>query len=204
MLGYLRPLRSGTCNLEDSRMNRLFVLGIATFVAVVGIALVGGEKVAVAGHGCHGCSGCSGDCGGAPSCGGAPACCGCHGGLLARLHARKHRCCGCSGAAPACTRLAKPRLVPLRLALRPPRAVPAPPRAVLELLPRPRRLLLPRPPALAMTSAVSATSAFAVNKFQPPGLDCFSGWKLALSLPLEKVSTEAGSPREVRLLFFLG
>ena len=44
-------------------MNRMFVIGIAAFVAVVGIALVGGEKVAVAGHGCHGCSGCSGDCG---------------------------------------------------------------------------------------------------------------------------------------------
>jgi hypothetical protein len=40
-------------------MNRMFVFGIAIFFAIVGIALVGGEKVAVAGHGCHGCSGCS-------------------------------------------------------------------------------------------------------------------------------------------------
>ena len=38
--------------LEDSRMNRTLILGIAMFLAIVGIALVGGEKVAVAGHGC--------------------------------------------------------------------------------------------------------------------------------------------------------
>ena len=46
-------------------MNRVLCFGIAIFFAVVGIALVGGEKnVAVAGHGCHGCSGCDGGCDG--------------------------------------------------------------------------------------------------------------------------------------------
>src|SRR6185369_16267568 len=79
-------LRQGTLFLlEDSRMNRILILGIAMFIAIVGIALVGGEKVAVAGHGCHGCC-CGGDC-----CGGGGECCGgchCHG------H-RRHRCHGC-------------------------------------------------------------------------------------------------------------
>jgi len=81
-------------------MNRALVFGIAMFIAVVGIALVGGEKsVAVAGHGCHGCSGCDGGCDG-----GCSNDCGCGGrvGLLARLRSRK--CCGepCCGPAPAC------------------------------------------------------------------------------------------------------
>ncbi|NJM25935.1 MAG: hypothetical protein HC859_11080 [Bacteroidia bacterium] len=35
----------GTCKqLEDSRMNRIVVLGVAAFFALVGIALIGGEK----------------------------------------------------------------------------------------------------------------------------------------------------------------
>ena len=83
-------------------MNRTLILGIASFIAVVGIALVGGEKTAVAARGCNGCS-----CGGAEDCGG-----GCHArkhrsrGCHARCngdckggcHARKHRRChGCNG-----------------------------------------------------------------------------------------------------------
>lgn len=77
-------------------MNRALVLGIAIFFAVVGIALLGGESKAVAGHGCHGCHACAGcDCGGCVG-----ACDGCHCsgrvGLLARLRARRcHSCRGC-------------------------------------------------------------------------------------------------------------
>jgi hypothetical protein len=57
-------------------MNRTLILGIAMLLAIVGIALVGGEKVAVAGHGCHGCC-CGGDCcGGGGCCGGAAPSCG--------------------------------------------------------------------------------------------------------------------------------
>jgi len=80
-------------------MNRTLILGIAMFLAVVGIALLGGEKVAVAGHGCC----CGGDCccGGGGCCGG----CHCHG-----LFHHRHRCCcggdccggGCCGGAPSC------------------------------------------------------------------------------------------------------
>jgi hypothetical protein len=92
--------------LEEFRMNRALVFGIAMFFAVVGIALVGGEKSsAVAGLGCHGCGGgCGGlfsrlhsRCCGEPCCGTPapePACCGC-GGLFSRLC---NRCCG----EPAC------------------------------------------------------------------------------------------------------
>ena len=97
--------------LEDFRMNRALVFGIAMFFAVVGIALVGGEKSsAVAGLGCHGCGGCGGGllsrlgsrcCGEPASCcepAPAPSCsdaCNCGGGLFSRL---RNRCCG----APAC------------------------------------------------------------------------------------------------------
>jgi len=88
-------------------MNRTLILGIAMFLAVVGIALLGGEKVAVAGHGC--CCG-GGCCGGGECCGGG--CCGgghchCHG-----LFHHHHRCCCggdccggggcCGGEAPSC------------------------------------------------------------------------------------------------------
>ena len=41
-------------------MNRTLIFGIAIFFAVVGIALMGGDSKAVAGHGCHGCNGCNG------------------------------------------------------------------------------------------------------------------------------------------------
>lgn len=110
-------------------MNRTLFMGIAVFLAVVGIALVGGEKQAVAGHGCHGChgsyncdgGGCHGDNGGCHAAN--HGCAGrqrCHGrrrhGLFShrrRCHGRSHgchgyvapSCCGCSGqaieAAPA-------------------------------------------------------------------------------------------------------
>ncbi len=126
-------------------MNRTLMFGIAVFFAVLGIALMGGENQAVAGHGCHGglfggrchggglfaghgcrgngglfarrCRGGGADCGGAvvTDCGGGPGCAGavdcggrsrCHGGLLARLRARRAaRCHGgadCGGAPPAC------------------------------------------------------------------------------------------------------
>ncbi len=49
-------------------MNRVFVFGVAVFFAIVGIALLGGEKQAVAGHGCNGCHG-------AVACDGAASCC---------------------------------------------------------------------------------------------------------------------------------
>lgn len=96
--------------LEEFRMNRVLVLGIAMFFAVVGIALVGGEKSsAVAGLGCHGCNGCGGGlcsgglfnrnrcCGDNACCGQVADCCGCRGGLLSRLCSG--RCNGCNGNA---------------------------------------------------------------------------------------------------------
>lgn len=81
-------------------MNRIVVLGVAIFFALVGIALVGGESKALAfGH--RGC--CSDSC-----CGGKDSCCGgrhhrnrccassCHG----RSRCHRSRCCsndGCCG-----------------------------------------------------------------------------------------------------------
>jgi len=67
-------------------MKRFLGFSLAMFLALVAIALVGGDSGAVAGHGCHGRR--------------------CHGGLLARLHrchgrerchglfGRRHRCHG--------------------------------------------------------------------------------------------------------------
>ena len=102
-------------------MNRALIFGIATFVAVVGIALVGGNEKASAGFRHHrGCSGsacnggaCDGGCStpaaanesadcSAPACNGQRHhCCG----LFHRLRYRCH-CCngGCDGgcSAPAC------------------------------------------------------------------------------------------------------
>ena len=100
-------------------MNRTLMFGIAIFFAVLGISLVGGENQAVAGHGCHGLFGGGGRCHGgglfgghrANRCGGYVATCGghkrCHGGLFARLRARKAaRCHGapacCGDPAPTC------------------------------------------------------------------------------------------------------
>jgi hypothetical protein len=79
-------------------MNRVLLLGVAVFLAVVGIALLGtGVDTAQAGHGCcgccggcGGCSGCYGGCGGCyGGCGGyGGSCSGCGGG---------YGCGGCGG-----------------------------------------------------------------------------------------------------------
>ncbi len=122
-------------------MNRTFVLCIAVFIAVLGIALMGGDKLAVAGDCC------------APACCAAPAadCCApasCHPGLLAQVAARRcccqQSCCArvcapapccapaagcapapCAPAAACCARrrLAAPRLAVARAAARPRAAV---------------------------------------------------------------------------------
>lgn len=85
-------------------MNRIVCYGIAMFVAIVGIALIGGQKQAVAGGGGYVVSSCGGyvvdSCACAAcqpvSCHG---CSSCHGGgLFARWRAAKAaRQCGCSG-----------------------------------------------------------------------------------------------------------
>ena len=93
-------------------MNRVLCFGVATFFAIVGLALLGGETQVQAGHGCKGCKG-SKKCDGAKKCHGRKSC---KGGLLARLRARRcngcksckgarrrccgpPKCCGCSGKA---------------------------------------------------------------------------------------------------------
>ena len=45
-------------------MNHKLILGIAVFLAIVGLAVIGGDKQAQAGLGSHGasCSGCDGEC----------------------------------------------------------------------------------------------------------------------------------------------
>lgn len=71
-------------------MNRVVLMGVAVFLAVVGIGLLGaGADTALAGHGCCGCcGGCYGGCHG--GCGGyGGGCCGCHGG--------GYGCGGCYG-----------------------------------------------------------------------------------------------------------
>lgn len=89
-------------------MNRALVLGIAIFFAIVGLALLGGETSALAGHcgcdcaaACHCDGGCAADCGGCHACDN-----GCHGrrcgGLLSRLRNRCHGCHGCHGCHAAC------------------------------------------------------------------------------------------------------
>jgi len=69
-------------------MNRIVVLGIAVFFAIVGIALMGGEKQAVAGHGCS--SSCHGDY----SCDGGGCHNDCHSSCHGRRHHRRSRHCG--------------------------------------------------------------------------------------------------------------
>jgi hypothetical protein len=69
-------------------MNRIVVLGLAMFFAIVGIALLGGDSKAMAfGHrkccSCSSCNGCNGGCHGCHS-----RCHGCH---------KRHRCHGCNG-----------------------------------------------------------------------------------------------------------
>lgn len=80
-------------------MNRKLMIGIAAFLAVVGIALTGADNQAQAGFGCGGgLFAKHSDCGG----------CGGRVGLLARIHAKKASCAGpaevaCPApAAPAC------------------------------------------------------------------------------------------------------
>jgi hypothetical protein len=74
-------------------MNRMLCLGIAVFLAMVGLALVGGERQAVASSGCCGISTCCGmdagkDCGGRSW------------GMRRRCHGRVRRGCdGCWGVA---------------------------------------------------------------------------------------------------------
>ena len=80
-------------------MNRVVLLGIAVFLAIVGIALLGtGADSALAGHGCCGCcgggGGCYGDCGGGYGGG----CHGCHGGGGYGCHGGGG-CGGCGGYA---------------------------------------------------------------------------------------------------------
>src|SRR5262249_20680435 len=75
-------------------MNRIVVLGLALFFALVGIALIGGDSKAVAfGHRCGGCNACGG-CHGGHRCHGGGGChARCHGG-----HRRCHGGCnGCNG-----------------------------------------------------------------------------------------------------------
>jgi len=73
-------------------MNRFVVLGVALFIAIVGMALIGADNTAEAGHGCHECGGCGGCLGllGCYGCGGcaAPSCCA----------PAPPSCCGCAGA----------------------------------------------------------------------------------------------------------
>jgi hypothetical protein len=91
-------------------MNRTLLFGLAIFLAVVGITLLGSEtNTAVAGHGCACACSCACDCG----CGGCYCGCACGGrrmGLLARIRARRNACCApsccapvtCCAPAPAC------------------------------------------------------------------------------------------------------
>jgi hypothetical protein len=82
-------------------MNRIVVLGVAIFFALVGIALVGGEQTAEAGlfnWGGGGGYGCAGDCGGGcrgRRCHGG--CDGCHGGGCCSS-GKYDGCNGCSGS----------------------------------------------------------------------------------------------------------
>lgn len=78
-------------------MNRVLLLGVAVFLAIVGIALLGtGADSALAGHGCCGCCGGCGGC----DCGGGYGCHGCHGGYDHGCHGGyDHGCHGCNGYA---------------------------------------------------------------------------------------------------------
>ena len=109
-------------------MNWKVAVGLAIFFAIVGIALVGGEKAAVAGlrgHGCAGaaaCGGCddAGACGGVRChgrlrCQGEKAAVSCHGRVrchgLDRAERRAQRCCGAK-ASCACGGEAAPAAAP--------------------------------------------------------------------------------------------
>ena len=74
-------------------MKRILGLCFAMFIALVAIALVGGDSGAVAGHGCHGRARCHGGLFAHKKK-------GCHGGLFGH---KKNRCHGeAAAAAPAC------------------------------------------------------------------------------------------------------
>jgi hypothetical protein len=73
-------------------MKRILGLCFAMFIALVAIALVGGDSGAVAGHGCKGRSRCNGGLMGHKKK-------GCHGGLFGH---KKKGCKGEAAAAPAC------------------------------------------------------------------------------------------------------
>jgi hypothetical protein len=77
-------------------MNRVLTIGIAVFFAIVGLALLGGENKAQAGHGCHGCDGCHA-CDGCHS----RRCDGCH-SRRERCHGRCHGCDGCHASHGCC------------------------------------------------------------------------------------------------------
>ncbi|MCP3692052.1 MAG: hypothetical protein GY917_07650 [Planctomycetaceae bacterium] len=73
-------------------MNRMILCGVVAFVAFVGMALLGGENLVIAGHGCHGCSGAKKN---GRKCNGAT--------LTKERAAGKRRCHGskrCSGSEP--------------------------------------------------------------------------------------------------------
>ncbi len=95
-------------------MNRTLIFGIALFFALVGLALVGPERTAVAGHGAGSCKGDN-----ARKCGGRR----CDGKKARRSHSRRTRCCGCSGKGSKAA-AAAPADAPA-----PPPAAPAPPQA---------------------------------------------------------------------------
>ena len=92
-------------------MNRALILGVAVFLAVVGIGLMGVDNTASAGGchgwfgghggwGCHGCHGCHGDhaCHGGWGCHGLlSGLFGCHGNHCCGCHGYDHGCCGCHG-----------------------------------------------------------------------------------------------------------
>ncbi len=78
-------------------MHRVCVYGIALFFAIAGSALMGGEKQALAGHGCHGCQGAVA-CGGAADCGVAAVSSGrCAGRVRHACAGRTRRGGGCEG-----------------------------------------------------------------------------------------------------------
>lgn len=97
-------------------MNRKLLFCIAVFVAVVGLAVLNGDKAAQAGHGCNGshasCAGCAG-CHAEGSCAGA-----CHGRVVRPFRYRGcHGCNGCNGChavAAACEPVAVKEVVVVR------------------------------------------------------------------------------------------
>jgi len=92
-------------------MNRIVICGVAIFLAVVGLSLLGSDKEAVAGGGIYGCSGYV-----VTGCSGYVGCHGCHGAVVTRgchgcygsCHGRRvrvrhmHGHCGCSMCATSC------------------------------------------------------------------------------------------------------